>query len=183
MGFDVTWPLDAGIEPKFDHVWENMSELDLETLEDDDPDGIYYGRRVIWYREGGHYVIRVKAHLVQAMSGNQWDWNHFMGLYETIATGDRPLLETPAARVHTVSKADVAYHEEILETQGEDELEQYLEEAGIQASYTRADIGQYRAQLVDGNHRAFSAILAGESYIFVTVGPNYRDDIDPDDWE
>jgi hypothetical protein len=31
--------------------------------------------------------------------------------------------------------------------------------------------------LIDGNHRAFGAICAREPYIWVIVGPSYRDDI------
>ena len=47
---------------------------------------------------------------------------------------------------------------------------------------TRTEQGEYYAQLLDGNHRAAAALLAGEPYIYVYVGENYRANVRKKDY-
>ena len=148
-----------------------VDELPEEQLEDDD---LYWGRNVTWQGTPG-YMLRIDADNVVPMPTNPWNPEHMAAILESIKQG-RVLLEAPPARVTRVEEVDV---QESQRAEEEGELDEY----GLTSPWTRADIGQYTAVLTDNNHRAFAAIAAGEPYIYVYVLPNYRDDIDPDDFE
>tara|TARA_B100001094_G_C18196186_1_gene811194 strand:- start:2074 stop:3135 length:1062 start_codon:yes stop_codon:yes gene_type:complete len=94
-------------------------------------------------------------------------------------------------------------------TTGDEELDEYLkdpdeffshldlEEEGDRAEYEKekarldeelseatasgdGDLGEYMVQIRDGNHRAFGAVAAGETYIWVAISENQLQDIRSD---
>jgi ParB-like chromosome segregation protein Spo0J len=56
------------------------------------------------------------------------------------------------------------------------------EQSRMVEPWTWDDVGQYKVQLVDGNHRAAAAMILGLDKILVTVGENFRENVDPRYW-
>lgn len=124
----------------------------------------------------GHYGIWVKTENVLFMEGNLWYPGHAAALVEGLREGTNPILNAPAARVYKVSAHDVESSQEDY-ARGELEYNQ-----GLVEPWTEDDIGDYYAQLVDGNHRAAAAMVMGKERIVVTVGENYRENVEKEDW-
>lgn len=131
---------------------------------------LYRGRKVQWVGTVGK-MVKIPASNVLFMEGNLWNFEHASAIYQRILHGDARL-RAPAGRVHRVDAAAVAQAKKYAAA---GELEYQL---GMERPWTKADIGTYYAQLVDGNHRASAAIAAGEPFIWVYVGedslPNVR---------
>jgi hypothetical protein len=132
----------------------------------------FQGRRVGWVGEG--YIVEVDTDRVLFMQDNLWNFPHAAGVMEAMRHGE--CFEIPAARVYRISAHDVKYTQDLAE-RGE-----LLEQYGMIRPWTRRDVGAYKAQLVDGNHRAAAAMALGESSIWVYVGENYRENVLKKDW-
>lgn len=140
------------------------------------PSDIHQAGRVTWIGTKG-YLVAIPVENVNFMEGNMWYPGHAAALLENIENGANHILEVPSGRVYRVTAKDVKQSEK-FERDGE--LSYQL---GMTSPWTRDDIGSYHAQLLDGNHRAAAAMLAGDQYIYVYVGENYRENVYKKDFE
>ena len=147
--------------------------LSQEDLDDDIP--VYHGRNVKWDLSTFSYVVEVPVENIAVTELNLWNYNHAAGLLEYIESGDA-VLEPPFARFYRIDEEAVTDSQEYAR---EGELEYQL---GMLEPWRKSDIGSFHIQLLDGNHRALAAIAAGERYIPVTIDPNYRQDVEEDEW-
>ena len=176
--FESTQPvLDAieSAEPSHEFLpaGGNFEPVDPERFSGDP---LYRVRKVTWVASEG-YLVRIPVENILFMEGNQWGFEHAAGLLEGILDGSNTMLEAPAGRVHRITAADVKQTEK-YEKAGE-----LSYQMSMTSPWTKADIGSYYAQLVDGNHRAAAAILAGEPYIYVYVAENSRENVRKKDFE
>ena len=131
---------------------------------------LYAGRWVTWKGQPG-VMMKIDADMVVATPDNPFDWGHLAFIKRAIETSrDNVLLEAPAGRIHVVDAAHVAESQQIYE-------DGHIEEMGMTRPWDEDDIGRHYFFPLDGNHRAFAAIYAGEPYIWVYVGENYREDV------
>jgi hypothetical protein len=150
----------------------HLQDVDLDAIDDAD---VHRVRKVAWVGHAG-FLVQIPASHVLFMDGNQWNFAHAAAIYEGIGAG-RDVLEVPAARVYRIDAARVKLSQKYAR---DGVLE---EQMGMLEPWTRADIGAYYAQLVDGNHRAAAALAANEPAIYVYVGENYRADVRKKDYE
>jgi hypothetical protein len=160
--YDASWLLDAG-----DASCGHFEPVDIEDVDDDE---LYRGRKVSWIGEPG-IMLRIDADNVVPMMGNMWGPDHFACVYEYIKNESNPVLSAGPARIYEVGEIDVT------ETQQAEEEGTLGEDGGMSRPWEDRDVGELYAQMLDGNHRAFAAILAGEPYVWVRVAPNYRNDV------
>ena len=140
------------------------------------PSDIHRGRSVTWLGTKG-YLLAIPAKNINFMEGNTWGFGHAAGLLEGILDGSNRILEAPAARVWRVRSADVK------QTQKFDADDELSYQVGMTEPWTREEIGEYHAQLLDGNHRAAAAMLAGDPFIYVYVAENSRENVYKKDFE
>ncbi len=131
---------------------------------------VYCGRNVCWAANRGKMVQIPRAN-INFMEGNQWNMEYAASIYRYLRSGGEEPLRSPAGRIHRVTAADVKMSEKY---EAEGELEYQL---GMTEPWTRDEIGQYEAQLVDGNHRAAAAMALGEPYIWVYIAENSLDEV------
>lgn len=134
------------------------------------PSSFHRERHVTWIGTKG-YLVRIPVENICFMEGNQWYPAHAAALLRQIESGENYYFEVPAGRIYRVSAKDVAQSEKY---EAEGELEDQL---GMVEPWTKADVGSYWAQLLDGNHRAAAAMLAGDAYVDVYIGENYKDNV------
>lgn len=153
----------------------------LEAIMDAEPDDTYVSSAamnlpktfyrsvgsVVWQGARG-YLVTVAVENVIFMEGNQWNFGHARALYDGIMNDTNATLDAPAGRVYRIKASDVKTSEKYDK---ENELEYQM---SMETPWKRSDIGEYWVQLLDGNHRAAAAMLAGDSAICVYVGENYR---------
>lgn len=156
--FDASFLLEVG-KPTYEY-------FDPDEALEYDEEQLYYGKRVAWVGAPG-VMMHVPAWLVVPMRENIWYPDQLATYYDYITSTPEPVLEAPAARIHFVGRSLI---EESQQLEDAGELE-----PGLRAWEDEAD-GLPYAVLLDGNHRAFAAILAGEPYIYVYVAENYRAD-------
>ena len=152
------------------------AEPDCSQYEDTDADGeVYAGRRVRWIGTPGK-MVKIPAANILTMEGNSWHFGYAACLRDRIRDGDA-YLGAPAGRIYRVTAAEVKLTEK-YERSGD-----LGYQVGMTRPWTRADVGDYHAQLLDGNHRAIAAIAAGEPYIWVYCGENYLANVRKKDLE
>jgi hypothetical protein len=122
-------------------------------------------RAVTWLGTKG-YLVAIPVDNINFMEGNIWNFEHAAGLLEGIRDGSNRVLRAPAARVYRVKAYDVKQSQKFAR---DGELSYQM---GMVEPWTKADMGQYHAQLLDGNHRAAAAMIAGDSFVYVFVGDN-----------
>jgi hypothetical protein len=137
-------------------------------------DPMYVGRRARWRWDYSSYVVEVDVSRIQFMPDNTWRFEHAAGVIVMMQEGS--CFEPPAARIHRITAEDVKSTQR-YEKSGELEYQ-----TGMIRPWTKADIGQYTALLIDGNHRAAAAMVLGERAIPVYVGENYRAEVRKKDW-
>lgn len=169
VGTDEALDAIREAEPSYDYV----REIDEDRWDEDDH---HHVRKVTWVGTAG-YVVRIPAKNVLFMEGNQWFPSHGAALVEGIENGTRTTLQVPAARVYRVDSSRVKESQK-YEKAGELEYQLSMNEP-----WTKDEQGEYYAQLLDGNHRAAAALIAGEPYIYVYVGENYRENVRKKDYE
>lgn len=157
------------------------AEPDYEFISPKDPSSyspseIHRVRRVTWIGNKG-YLVAIPAKNVMFMEGNQWNLGLAAALLEGIRDGSNHVLDVPGARVYRVTAKHVR---QSAKYEREGELSYQL---GMTEPWTRAEQGEYYAQLLDGNHRAAAALLAGEPFIYVYVGENTRENVYKKDFE
>ncbi len=163
-------------------VLEAIREADADFENVSPPDrgyrvcDIHSVNKVTWIGSKG-YVVRIPVKNVLFMEGNMWGFGHAKALLEGILDQSNYILEVPSARVYRVT-AERRKESEKYERSGE--LSYQL---GMTEPWTRDEQGEYYAQLLDGNHRAAAAMLAGEPYIYVYVGENTRENVYKKDLE
>jgi hypothetical protein len=140
------------------------------------PSDLHPVRNVTWLGSKG-YLVAIPVENIQFMEGNQWNFGHAAALLEGIRDGTNHVLQVPAARVYRVDAREVKMSQK-YERAGE--LSYQL---SMVKPWTKAEMGQYHAQLLDGNHRAAAAILAGEPYVYVYVAENSRENVYKKDLE
>jgi hypothetical protein len=155
--------------PSYAHV----QPVDLAEWRDKD---LHPVRRVTWAGRAG-YVTKIPAKNVLFMEGNLWNPNHAAALWGRILDDGQVVMAAPPARVYRVTAKDI---QQTTRFARDGELEYQL---GMTAPWTRAEQGEYYAQLLDGNHRAAAALLAGEPYIYVYVADDYRKNVRKKDYE
>ena len=140
-----------------------------------DPDHLYHGRSVKWDLSDSNYIVEVPVDKIQVTNENIWNFEHAAGLAEIIEERD-VVLAPPSGRLYRISEQDVVDSQEYAET---DELEYQLD---LSEPWDESDAGTFYVFLLDGNHRTIAAMAAGEQYIPVIVGQNYRDEVLPEEW-
>lgn len=160
--FDAGDLLDMG-EPTYEY-------FDANEIPEHDEDMLYRGRNVTWVGSPG-VMMRIDADMVLPIRENLFYPDQIATLFDYIQQHPDPILRAPLARVHFVDEWNVEETQE-LEEQG------YLHEEFMTRPWEEEDIGRPYAVLVDGNHRSFASILAGEPYIWVYVQPNHRKDVE-----
>jgi len=159
-----------------DFRWDQREWLEMATPDESwfsqpkpgswNDDMLYEGRDVTWVGYPGK-MVRVDADMLTSTPENPFYYDHMAYLVEAIKTAPgNLLLEAPAGRVHTVDAGDVEYSQEAYE-------EGYLEDTGMTRPWEESDIGRTYVHLLDGNHRAFAAIYAGEPFVWMYVGEDY----------
>lgn len=163
---DADWLLESiqMAEPSWEYV--EPPDLDRVQIVPDPP--------LAW--AVGHYGVWVPSKNIHFMPENLWYPGHAAALVDGIRDGSFPILEAPAARIHRVTPYDVE------STQAEYAAGDLEEQSLMVEPWTWDEVGEYRATLVDGNHRAAAAMIVGLDRIVVTVGENYRENVDPNDW-
>lgn len=134
----------------------------------------FTGRRVRWRWEGRSYVVEVAVERIAFMQDNMWNFRHGAGVLQAMRDG--MCFEPPGARIYRVTAEDVK------RTQAHAKRGELLYQRSMLRPWTKADIGKYKATLIDGNHRAAAAMILGEKSIPVYVGEDYRDEIRKKDW-
>lgn len=146
----------------------------VEPIEDPDARGsTFEGDKVNWWSDSS-YVVMVATSRILFMDGNQWNQEHGAGVIASMRAGN--VFEIPAGRVYRITANDVKESKRLAK---KCELEEQL---GMERPWDSEDVGQYYAQLLDGNHRAAAAMILGEDSIPVYVSENYRDNIRKKDW-
>lgn len=138
-------------------------------------DRLFDSGPVTWV--GNHYILAVPVENVNFMEGNIWNFDHAAALVEGIETGSHDIFSAPPARVWRIKAGD------IKRTQRHARDGDLEYEYGMVVPWDRDDLRSYHAQLVDGNHRAAAAMVAGARYIYVYVLPNHREQVFKKDWE
>jgi len=134
------------------------------------PSSFHAERHVTWIGTKG-YLVQIPVENICFMEGNQWYPAHAAALLRQIESGENHYLEAPAGRIYRVTAKDVKQSEKY---EADGELDYQL---GMTEPWEKSDIGDYWAQLLDGNHRAAAAILAGDAYVDVYIGEDYRDNV------
>lgn len=163
---NVDWMLEviSMSDPSWDYV--RPPDVDRVQIVPDPP--------VAW--TVGHYGLWVPSENIHFMPDNIWYPEHAAALVEGLKDGSNPILDAPAARVYKVTPYDVE------STQAEYAAGELEEQSGMVEPWTWDDVGEYHALILDGNHRAAAAMIMGLDRIVVTVGQNYRENVDPRDW-
>lgn len=138
-------------------------------------DPLIKGRRIDWAMTTP-YVIEVPAEKIEFMEGNMWNFDHAAALLELIERGERPVFSMPAGRVYRIEDDDVQ------DTQEDFAAGELMYQRSMVRPWEPSDVGEFHAQLLDGNHRALAAIAAGEPSVPVIVSENYRPAIRPDEY-
>jgi hypothetical protein len=137
----------------------------------------YPVRAVTWTTNSPGYLVRIPAKNVLFMEGNNWYPGHAAALLEKIQNGENDVLRVPPARVYRVTASRVK------ESEKYDRANELSYQLNMTEPWTRAEQGEYYAQLLDGNHRAAAAILAGDQDIYVYVSENTRENVYKKDLE
>jgi len=145
----------------------------IDNFLSDDP--VVWGADVPW-RIDSDYVVEVPVERVLFMEDNLWNLDHAAALKEVMDASGSPGFRLPAARLYRIDADRVASAQRYYD---EGELEY---QRGMVEPWDDDDEGGFYVHLLDGNHRALAAMAAGEPSIFVTVGPNYREDVLEDEW-
>lgn len=127
-------------------------------------DQIYHGKHARWVGTPG-YMIRIPVDKIIPEFENEWYPDQLARYVEAVEDGE--LLEAPAARIYPI-------HEGTLQASQE-----WFEEGLIDRPFTEDDLGEPWADVRDGNHRAFAAVLAGEPYVWLYVEENSRKRAEP----
>lgn len=159
--FDASYLLEAG-EPTYEYFDPDSD------IEDYSEEQLYDGRVVSWIGNPG-VMMRIPADRVIPVLDNMFYPDQIATYYDYIKRNYAPPLHAPAARIHFVSDT-------LVEESQQADDEGLLHEMGLTRLWSERDIGEPYAVLIDGNHRAFAAILAGAPYIWVYVSANYRKD-------
>ena len=154
--FDASSILEKGRPSNAYYTPVDETEVDSEQ--------IYHGKNVRWLGSPG-LMVRIPASRVFPMPENMWFPNQLARYVKAINDGD--ILEVPAGRIH------------IIDTGSIESSEEQVEMGEIEYPFDERDLGEPYAVLLDGNHRAFAALLSGEPYIWVYVGENYREKARP----
>jgi len=157
-----------GVEPDHRHVSLTPKKEDADLP-------IMSGERVRWLIHTP-YVVRVPVERVLLTEENEWNPAHAAALLEVIENEDGPVFRLPAARVHRIDRKDV----KATEAERRDGQLEY--QRSMLRPWEPTDVGHFYVKLLDGNHRALAAIAAGETWIPVVVGPDYRRDVKRGEW-
>jgi hypothetical protein len=125
---------------------------------------VYEGERARWAGTKGE-MMELPASMIVPMPGNHWYPDRLVDYAVAIRAG--VLFEPPSARIYIVSETEVE----------ESPLE--VADGKYDYPFEEEDIGEPYAFLIDGNHRAFAAILSGERSVWVHVVRAYLEDAGP----
>ncbi len=165
----------TGTAEIIDQVRELETDLEFDVSDDMNErrvryNKVYCGRNVCWLANKGK-MVKIQRANINFIEGNQWNMEHAASIYRyLLGNGEEPL-RSPAGRIHRVTAADVKMSEKF---EADGELEYQL---GMTEPWTKEDIGEYEAQLIDGNHRAAAALALGEPYIWVYCAENSLGDV------
>ncbi len=134
------------------------------------PRDLHQAGQVTWLGTKG-YLVEIPVENILFMEGNQWYPGHAKALLDGILDESNHVLQAPAGRVYRVTAREVKM------SQKYDKDNELSYQLGMAEPWTKAEMGEYYAQLIDGNHRAAAAILAGDRSIFVYVTENSRENV------
>lgn len=171
-GFHSAFDSTDGVVEMVEDAYPDESRVDFDA--DQEGDDHLVGHHARWLRGGSGYIVDIDVERIMLTEGNPWYPEHAAGVAKAMRDGVP--FNLPAARVYRITAKDV---KDSIKAEKDGKL---LYEYSMVRPWSRADIGQYYAQLLDGNHRAVAAMSVGESSIPVHVGPNYRDAVRKKDW-
>lgn len=142
----------------------------LEPIDEKDVDkeDLYFGRNFRWDISRSACIVEVPTDKIMFMEDNSWNFDHAEALVDLGRSGDRPIFLPPSGRFFRIDKDDYLNSKKYYEN-GELEYQR-----GMIKSWSKRDIDSFYVQLIDGNHRALAAMILGEIWIPVAIGPNYR---------
>ena len=155
----------------------------------------YFGRNVIWIGDEGK-MLRVRASEIEPIESNIFDADKLYAVRDALDNHPERIYMHPgyvmATQVGPAHVQESIEYEDNPLTTGDDGLDAWLvdnddcwgfdsqkeaQEALDQAVLDRdGDLGSWRYQLRDGNHRAWGALLGGEPYIYVYLYENQYED-------
>ena len=142
---------------------DHYPETAADTLEGDRGDRVFWAGNVGYMGPTDGTMVPVAAEYLTPIWGNIFDSDKLSALVQ--AAQERSIVVTPGyANFNVITANDVR---ESQEYEDDDEVVR-----------TRADIGQLEAQVRDGNHRTFAALLAGSDFSWVMLSDSNKQDID-----
>lgn len=140
---------------------EPAKGFDRSLYPDEIPLGtkIYKGKKVRWVGKPGT-MIKLYPDQILPQRYNWWFPNQLA--WAKAAAKEGAILFPPEARARLVDDEVIEYSEDLVE------------EGELHRPFTEEDLGQVCAELADGNHRGFGALLAGEPYLWAYVPAKYR---------
>jgi len=139
---------------------------DRWDVDDLDPDGLRYGRKVIWQVTPGR-AVKVDPDYVVSMPENTFDPDKLAAIVEAVESGDKPVFDVGYGTVRVIGERDVAESQEAFDR----------DETLTQRPLDEDDIGQLLFTVRDGNHRVFGALIAGESHVWMHLSDNDVQDV------
>lgn len=152
--------LASGGYGSFDDYYERWDTEDL------DPEGLRYGRKVIWQVTPGR-AVKIDPDYVVSMPENIFDPDKLAAIVDAVESGDKPVFDVGYGTVRVIGERDVAESQEAFE-RGETLTQRPLDEG---------DIGKLLFTVRDGNHRVFGALIAGERHVWMHLSDNDVQDV------
>ena len=144
----------------FDDYYERWDTEDL------DPEGLRYGRKVIWQVTPGR-AVKIDPDYVVSMPENIFDPDKLAAIVDAVESGDKPVFDVGYGTVRVIGERDVAESQEAFE-RGETLTQRPLDDD---------DIGKLLFTVRDGNHRVFGALIAGERHVWMHLSDNDVQDV------
>lgn len=152
--------LASGGYGAFDDYYEHWDVDDL------DPEGLRYGRKVIWQVTPGR-AVKIDPDYVVSMPENIFDPDKLAAVVDAVQSGEKPVFDVGYGTVRVIGERDVAESQEAFE-RGETLTQRPLDED---------DLGKLLFTVRDGNHRVFGALIAGERHVWMHLSDNDVQDV------
>ena len=144
----------------FDDYYERWDTEDL------DPEGLRYGRKVIWQVTPGR-AVKIDPDYVVSMPENIFDPDKLAAVVDAVQSGEKPVFDVGYGTVRVIGERDVIESQEAFE-RGETLTQRPLDDD---------DIGKLLFTVRDGNHRVFGALIAGERHVWMHLSDNDVQDV------
>lgn len=152
--------LASGGYGAFDDYYEHWDVDDL------DPEGLRYGRKVIWQVTPGR-AVKIDPDYVVSMPENIFDPDKLAAIVDAVQSGEKPVFDVGYGTVRVIGERDVAESQEAFDR----------DETLTQRPLDEDDLGKLLFTVRDGNHRVFGALIAGERHVWMHLSDNDVQDV------